>query len=128
MVPREISIQVRLPPISQRHSCNSSTLVYSSFNTLLFLSSGNIKICWLGPLCSICGSSDCASPAGVYFSGIFMYGHSDMCRVDGEALISLSLQGNAQKSARPVNSGPRNLSVKSRGTAPSHNGGVKNSM
>lgn len=133
MVPRETSIQVRLPPISQRHSCNSSTLVYSSFNTLLFLSSGNIKICWLvtkeiGKSQAAIWSSDCASPAGVHFSGIFMYGHSDMRRVDGEALVSLSLQGDVQKSARPVNSGPRNLSVNSRGTAPSHSGGVKNSM
>lgn len=73
-------------------------------------------------------SSDCASPAGVHFSGIFVYGHSDMRRADGGALVSLSLQGDVQKSARLFNSGLGNLPVNSRGTAASHSGGVKSSM
>lgn len=73
-------------------------------------------------------SSDCVSPAGVRFSGIFMYGRSDMRKVGGGALVSLSLRGDVQKSARLVNSGPGDLPVNSRGTALSHSGDVKSSM
>ena len=73
-------------------------------------------------------SSDCASPAGVLFSGIFTYGHSDMCKVGGRALVFLSLRRAVQKSARLVKSGPGDLPVNARGTAPSHNGDVKSSM
>lgn len=57
-----------------------------------------------------------------------MYSHSDICKVGGGALVSLSLWGDVRKSARLVNSGTGDLPVDSGGTAPSHSRDVKSSI
>lgn len=73
-------------------------------------------------------SPDSVSPAGVMFSAISIYTHSDMRKAGRRAFVSLSLGWDVQKSASHVNSVPGDLPVNSRGTAPSHTGDVKNSM
>lgn len=71
--PREILIQTRLPPISQRHICNSFALIYSSSLSL----SLHWECKFFRPTTEERRKSQ-ASPAGVMFSVIFIYSHSDM--------------------------------------------------
>lgn len=91
-VPGETLIQARLPLHLPQVYLQVFHFVLLLFHTPLLLSSGNVKIYRLvaeegGKSQAAVQSSDCESPAGVHFSGIFMYSH----KVDGEVLVSLFL-------------------------------------